>query len=57
MSPKINQPDVETTTTIDIKIKSKEIDITKMPCINCEWRYSLFCPRCEMNKKGNVKVY
>ena len=57
MSPKINQPDVETTTTIDIKIKSKEIDITKMPCANCEWRYSLFCPRCEMNKKGNVKVY
>ena len=43
--------------TTDIEKKSKDLDITKMPCADCEWRYSLFCPRCEMNKKGNVKVY
>ena len=38
-------------------IPKKEIDTSKLPCANCEWRYSIHCPKCEWNKKGNVKVY
>lgn len=39
--------------------KEKEIDPLKLPCnkINCEWRYSIHCPKCEWNKDGKAKVY
>lgn len=39
------------------KPKEKEIDITKLPCFKCEWRYSIHCPKCNWNKQGKVKVY
>lgn len=42
---------------IKIEIKGKEIPLEKLPCNKCEWRYSIFCPRCEWNKNGKFKVY
>lgn len=35
----------------------KEIDVSKLPCKNCKWRYSTHCPKCKWNQKGDVKVY
>lgn len=37
--------------------KEPHVDISKLPCWNCFWRYSLHCPRCEWNKDGKVNVY
>ena len=35
----------------------KFIDINKLPCLKCEWRYSMHCPKCDWNKDGHVKTY
>lgn len=42
-----------------IEINGKKVPLSKLPCIknNCEWRYSIHCPKCEWNKNGKVKVY
>lgn len=37
--------------------KEPKIDLTKLPCWKCEWRYSLHCPHCNWNKDGKVNVY
>lgn len=40
--------------------KNKEkikIDIEKLPCKKCEWRWSMHCPKCEWNKNGDFCVY
>lgn len=37
--------------------KTKQLDITKLPCFKCEWRYSIHCPKCQWNKDGNINTY
>ena len=37
--------------------KEKEIDISKLPCNKCEWRWTIHCPKCNWNKNAKVKVY
>ena len=37
-----------------IKIK---VDWNKMPCKNCEWRYSMHCPHFDWCKKSNICTY
>ena len=43
--------------TIKKENNNIQIDISKLPCNVCEWRWSIHCPKCEWNKKGKVKVY
>lgn len=34
-----------------------EVDWEKMPCYNCEWRWSIHCPKCDWNADGHIMVY
>lgn len=40
-----------------ININGKKIPLEKLPCWDCEWRYSIHCPKCEWNKDGKYNVY
>ena len=40
-----------------VETKYKKLDITKLPCFKCEWRWSMHCPRCQWNKNGNINTY
>lgn len=37
--------------------KEIKVDWEKMPCYKCEWRYSIFCPKCDWNRDGHCNVY
>ena len=34
-----------------------KVDWNKMPCKNCEWRYSMHCPHFDWCKKSNICTY
>ena len=40
-----------------IDINKKKVPLDKLPCDKCEWRYSLFCPKCKWNENGEYNVY
>lgn len=40
-----------------VETKHKQLDITKLPCFKCEWRWSIHCPKCQWNKDGNINTY
>ena len=40
-----------------VETKRKQLDITKLPCFKCEWRWSIHYPKCQWNKDGNINTY
>ena len=40
-----------------VETKHKQLDIAKLPCFKCEWRWSIHCPKCQWNKDGNINTY
>ena len=39
------------------KIKELKADFEKLPCKDCEWRWSICCPKCDWNKEGKYNTY
>lgn len=59
---KLKQDKIETSkpsidSSMQQNAKTKQLDITKLPCFKCEWRYSIHCPKCQWNKDGNINTY
>ena len=41
----------------DGKITDTNINFEKLPCLNCEWRWSIHCPKCKWNEDGKYCTY